>query len=112
MEVLEAASVALQEHAALTIARLATTEGNRQQLLKAGSVPPLVSLLQSGTQKGKAKAAAALWNLAVSTCCKASIAQAGAIPLLVRLLDDPKSTEEVTSYVRRLIHAASHAAHH
>lgn len=93
VEVLTDGQAKTKEHAALTIARLASSEAYRKAIFKAGAVTPLVSLLRTDSHPGDNKApkahaaaAAALWNLAVSPACKVPIAKAGAIPPLVDLL--------------------------
>ena len=98
VEVLTDGQAKTKEHAALTIARLASSEAYRKSIFSAGAITPLVALLRTGThnhpgddkaqraQKAHAAAAAALWNLAVSPACKLPIAKAGAIPPLVGLL--------------------------
>jgi hypothetical protein len=52
--------------------------------MAAGALPPLVELLRSSSDEGKAKAAGALWNLAIVN--KAAVAEVGALPPLVELL--------------------------
>ena len=54
----------------------------------AGGIVPLVSLVQSGSQAGKERAASALWHLANDPSSQVAIAKAGGIAPLVQLLDD------------------------
>ncbi|KAK6929506.1 Armadillo [Dillenia turbinata] len=55
------------------------------------AIPALVNLLREGTTAGKGDAATALFNLALYAANKASLVDAGAVPLLIELLMDDKA---------------------
>ena len=75
------------EAAALALWKLARNAQNNVFIAKAGAIPPLVAILQKGTDIAKENAAGALWDLAENNeNNKVSIAKAGAIPPLVALL--------------------------
>ena len=81
------ASTRLQEAAVSAVLGLALVDRNREAIAWAGSIPPLVTLLGTGTPRSKEAAAHALWSLAVSDDNKSSISEAGCIPLLVAMVD-------------------------
>lgn len=58
-------------------------------LVKAGVVPPLLSLLQHGLGESKLAASRALHRLSSTDMNKIAFAKAGAIPILVKFLDTP-----------------------
>lgn len=60
--------------------------GFAAQITAAGVVPSLVALLASSRGSNQADAAAALANLALVPHCRAAVAEAGAVPLLVAQL--------------------------
>ena len=62
--------------------------GRLGEIAAAGGILPLVTLLSSGSAKGKEHAAQALWYLSVDPLNQAAIAKAGGIAPLVQLLDD------------------------
>ena len=76
-----------KEKAANALGILAHNTQNQNHIAQAGAIPALVTLLNSGTDKGKAYAAFALGNLAANNPKNQNaIAQADAIPALATLL--------------------------
>ena len=76
------------EAGALALYRLAINTKNLLLIVKEGAIPPLVALLENGTDEAKEIAAAALGNLATIHSNAVSIVSAGAIPPLVGLLEN------------------------
>ena len=94
-------SVAAQEAAAAALASLASGgEVNRLlAIADAGGIPPLITMITSGSVAGKEKAACALVNLALDPANQTAIARANGIPPLVSLLDFNEGTEATFSHV-------------
>ena len=72
------------ETGALALWKLAKNMENKVSIAAAGAIPPLVALLQDGTDVAKENVAMILTHLAFNR--DVSIAEAGAIPLLVALV--------------------------
>ena len=83
------ASAGEAEAGALALRKMARNSENQILIAKAGAIPPLVALLQNGTDVAKENAAGALMFIAYrNDNNKVAIAQAGAIPPLVALLQN------------------------
>ena len=72
---------------------------NEVAIAKAGGIPPLVALLQSGTDGQKEAALGALRNLSVNAENKVTIAQAGAIAPLVVLTQSGTAGQKETAAI-------------
>lgn len=82
----EAEAVAAREHAAAALAQLAFVPDNRDEIVEADGIEPLVMILQDGESMSQKFAAAAIARLAKNHKENAAtIAKAGAIPSLVLL---------------------------
>lgn len=84
-----ARSDAEKEAAVRALAELAGTgPGRREEIVKAGAVPCLVGLVESGNPRAKELAAGALSHLALTPGNKTAIADAGGIKAMVELMRD------------------------
>ena len=75
-----------RESSAAALSDLALIKSNRESIVSAGAIRPLVNLLNKGGDVGKKFSAAALARLSHGDVAPASIAEAGAIAPLVDLL--------------------------
>mmetsp|Transcript_36072 Transcript_36072/g.71377 ORF Transcript_36072/g.71377 Transcript_36072/m.71377 type:complete len:445 (+) Transcript_36072:61-1395(+) len=76
-----------KEAAVKALGELAGTgPGRREEIVKAGAVPLLVGLVQSGSLRAKELAAGALSHLALTPGNKTAIAEAGGIRAIVELM--------------------------
>eukprot|EP00899_Mesostigma_viride_P001001 jgi/Mesvir1/10901/Mv08610-RA.1 len=74
-------------HAAQTLTSLSQGSAKSAKIIvDEGAVLPLAALVESGTDEAKRQAVAALGNMGVSDSIRSSIAAAGVIPQLVKLL--------------------------
>lgn len=80
-----------RENAAATLFSLSVIDENKVTIGALGAIPPLVVLLNEGTQRGKKDAATALFNLCIYQGNKGKAIRAGVIPTLTRLLTEPGS---------------------
>ena len=88
------AAVAARENAAAALAQLAFVAENRDEVVEAGGIDPLVKLLHEGEPMSQRFAAAAIARLATNhTGNAATIAKAGAIPSLVNLLSGERGDQ-------------------
>jgi len=76
------------EAAVLALWKLGTNVESKVLIATAGAIPPLVALLQNGTDVAKENAARVLCSLACTTTNKVIIAKAGAIPPIVAILQN------------------------
>ena len=76
-----------RENAAATLFSLSVVDENT--IGASGAIPPLVTLLSEGTQRGKKDAATALFNLCIFQGNKGKAVRAGVVPTLMRLLTEP-----------------------
>lgn len=81
-----------RENAAATLFSLSVIDENKVTIGASGAIPPLVTLLNEGTQRGKKDAATALFNLCIYQGNKGKAVRAGVIPTLMRLLTEPQGT--------------------
>lgn len=83
----EPEAIAAREQAAAALAQLAIVPGNRDEVVEAGGIDPLVEQVQTGEPMSQKFAAAAIARLAKGNQLnQTTIADAGAIPSLVQLL--------------------------
>ncbi len=78
-----------RENAAATFFSLSVVDENKITIGASGAIPPLVTLLSEGTQRGKKDAATALFNLCIYQGNKGRAVRAGVVPTLMRLLTEP-----------------------
>lgn len=81
-----------RENAAATLFSLSVVDENKVMIGASGAIPPLVTLLSEGTQRGKKDAATALFNLCIYQGNKGKAVRAGVIPTLMRLLTEPQGS--------------------
>ena len=87
-------AIAAREYAAAALAQLAYVSENRDEVVDAGGIEPLVKLLHEGEPMSQRFAAAAIARLATNHLENAAtIAKAGAIPSLVNLLSGERGEE-------------------
>ena len=75
-----------QVRAAAALGDLARVSENKQAIVNAGGIEPLVIMLTSSSVEAQAKASAAVWQLSASNSAQQLIADHDGIPLLVKLL--------------------------
>lgn len=94
---LESRDAALQHVAAEAVSAIAGSDSHRAALARAGVVPPLVQVLQSGSPMGKESAARALRKLTERSTCAWSVAAAGGVTALLDACggDDPAVGSEL-----------------
>ena len=79
--------VGLREQAAITLAEMAKDDRDMQgAIIRAGGVPPLLTIIRLGSQLGQEHAARAIKNLAAYTEMQMQLVDCRAIPELVQLL--------------------------
>mmetsp|Transcript_16636 Transcript_16636/g.40630 ORF Transcript_16636/g.40630 Transcript_16636/m.40630 type:complete len:95 (-) Transcript_16636:304-588(-) len=78
----------------IVAAAFACREDNRQKIMDAGAIPPLVKMLQQNHIDCQAKASGAVRCLTMSTFTRAEFEKIGAIPHLVVLLSS--GNQEIT----------------
>ena len=101
--VLRMGDSALQEQAAAAIASISQLTLSRAPFVKAGAIPPLVSLLKGASADTHVHICQALANLAhKSREGQRGIARVGALPLLVNLLGSGKAQESAARAIAEL----------
>eukprot|EP00271_Cylindrocystis_brebissonii_P017197 TRINITY_DN4363_c0_g3_i1.p1 TRINITY_DN4363_c0_g3~~TRINITY_DN4363_c0_g3_i1.p1 ORF type:complete len:436 (+),score=76.60 TRINITY_DN4363_c0_g3_i1:64-1371(+) len=99
--VLQIGNDAAKSNAAAAIFVLADTPNHKMALCQAGTIPPLLSLLQNGADlRGRKDAALALYQLSVHQPCAKDIAQEGGVPALIgSLVKEGEGLEEKVAAV-------------
>ncbi|PWA99432.1 U-box domain-containing protein 4 [Artemisia annua] len=77
-----------KENAACSLLRLSNLDENKYKIGRAGGVPPLVSLLECGSMRGKKDACTALYSLCSVKENKVRAVECGVMKVLVEMMAD------------------------